>query len=99
MRVRFAAEAEAEIDEAADWYAVHGGDVDDLDDRFLAEVERVARLVGERPRAFTEIEPGIRRAVLRRFPYGLVYVVKPSEILVLAVAHHGRRPGYWRGRG
>lgn len=98
MRVRFAAEAEAEIDEAADWYAVHG-DNDDLDVRFLAEVERVARLVGEHPLARTEIEPGIRHAVLRRFPYALVYVVKPSEVLVLAVAHHSRRPGYWRGRG
>jgi toxin ParE1/3/4 len=98
MRVRFAVEAEAEIDEAADWYAVHG-DSDDLDARFISEVERVARLVGERPQAWTEIEPGIRRAVLHRFPYALVYKVTPAEALVLAVAHHSRRPGYWRGRG
>ncbi len=49
MRVRFAAEAEAEIDEAADWYAACDGH--DLEDRFLDEVERVALLVGERPRA------------------------------------------------
>jgi toxin ParE1/3/4 len=97
MRVRFASEAETEIDEAADWYAVHG-DGDDLDDRFLSEVERVARLIGEHPRAWTEIEPGIRRVVLRRFPYALIYRVTPDEALVLAVAHHSRRPGYWRGR-
>jgi hypothetical protein len=57
------------------------------------------RLVHERPRAWTEIEPGVRRVVLRRFPYALIYAIKPQEILVLAVAHHSREPGYWHGRG
>jgi toxin ParE1/3/4 len=97
MLVEFVPEAEDEIDEAADWYAVHG-DEDGLDDRFLDEVERVARLVGENPRAWTEIEQGVRRAVLRRFPYSLIYVLRPNDALVLAVAHHSRRPGYWRDR-
>lgn len=77
MEVRLLPEAEEEADEAADWYAAHD-DGDDLDERFLAEVTRVGRLIGERPRAWTEIEPGIRRAVLRRFPYSLIYTVKRS---------------------
>ena len=87
--------AKADADHAADWYA-DAEPEKDLDVEFLAEVKRVARLIGERPRAWTEIEPGVRRAVLRRFPYSLIYTVDPDEVLVLAVAHHQRRSGYWR---
>lgn len=96
--IRFLAPAEMEIDEAADWYAAKD-DGERLADDFLAELDRVVRQVHERPQAWTEIEPGVRRVVLRRFPYALIYAVKPQEILVLAVAHHSREPGYWHGRG
>ena len=41
---------------------------------------------------------GKRRYVMRHFPYALIYVVSGEEIRILAVAHHGRRPGYWRSR-
>lgn len=40
----------------------------------------------------------LRRFVLHRFPYVIVYLVDPGEIVVLAVAHTRRRPGYWRRR-
>jgi toxin ParE1/3/4 len=35
---------------------------------------------------------------MKRFPYWLVYMVSEDEIRVLAVAHHSRRPGYWKER-
>ena len=41
---------------------------------------------------------GVRRAVLTKYPYAVVFVVRPSEILVLAIAHGHQRPGYWRRR-
>jgi toxin ParE1/3/4 len=97
MRVRLLPAAKAEADEAADWYAAREPD-SDLHTRFLAEVKRVGRLIGERPHAWSEVEPGVRRAVLRRFPYSLIYSVAPNEVLVLAIAHHSREPGYWRDR-
>lgn len=39
-----------------------------------------------------------RRFPLRRFPYSIIYQLKPDEIRVIALAHQSRRPGYWRGR-
>ena len=36
-----------------------------------------------------------RRRVLRRFPYSIFYVVDPDVIIIVALAHHKRRPGYW----
>jgi plasmid stabilization system protein ParE len=97
MRVRFMPGATADADHAADWYAAEDPE-QDLDAEFLAELRRVARLIGERPLAWTEIEPGVRRAVMRRFPYSLIYAVEPDEVLVLAVAHQRRGAGYWRDR-
>jgi hypothetical protein len=45
-----------------------------------------------------ELTPGLRRAVLSRFPYGLVYGQKPDSIVVVAVAHLHREPRYWIDR-
>jgi plasmid stabilization system protein ParE len=55
--------------------------------------------IAEAPEQGPEIEPGIRRMLLQRFPYGLLYAVEPERILVLTVMHLRRCPGYWRGRG
>ena len=41
---------------------------------------------------------GAKCLLLRRFPYVVVVVERDSVILVVAFAHHARRPGYWRER-
>lgn len=41
---------------------------------------------------------GLRRILLHRFPFSLVYSIEADLILVIAIAHHGRRPGYWQSR-
>lgn len=70
----------------------------DLGRRFFDEVRRAERLIAEFPEAGEEIRPGIRRRLIRAFRYSLIYSVEPEGPLVLAVAHHSRRPGYWAGR-
>lgn len=97
MRARYSAAAEAELAEAVDWYAA-SDDGERLVDRFLGEVARVESLARTRPRAWPEVEPGVRRIVLDRFPFSLIYRVMLDELQILAVAHHSRRPGYWRER-
>ena len=66
--------------------------------RFLAEVGRAEDLIAQFPESAPEILPGIRKRVLRKFPYSLIYTIERDELLILAVAHHSRRPGYWAGR-
>ncbi|MFO7567755.1 MAG: type II toxin-antitoxin system RelE/ParE family toxin [Enhygromyxa sp.] len=97
MRVRYSLAAEAELADAIDWYASRE-DGERLVDRFLSEVVRVESLAKERPRAWPEVEPGVRRVVLDRFPFSLIYRITADELQVLAVAHHRRRPGCWRDR-
>ena len=101
MRVELASAADAELAEAAAWYLAQGLESEhglDLAERFVDAVERGMSLIAERPQLHAEIEPGVRRAVLRDFPYSLVYAIEPDCVLVLAVMHHKRMPGYWRGR-
>ena len=50
------------------------------------------------PNVWQKIGPGLRLYRVRRFPYGLVYLVKNDEILFIAVTHLGREPGDWKNR-
>jgi len=66
--------------------------------RFFGEVRRAETLISQFPELATEILPGIRKRVLRKFRYSLIYTIEKHRVLILAVAHHSRRPAYWIGR-
>jgi hypothetical protein len=97
---RLAPEAVAELTDAANWYeSRHSG----LARQFLQNFEIVLPLIESRPSSFPRLldtapELNIRRALLPRFPYALVFLELPSEIRIVAVAHLKRRPGYWLNR-
>jgi plasmid stabilization system protein ParE len=53
-------------------------------------------LAASNPDRWAEIEPGIRRVLLRGYPYALLYSLEDKRVLILAVKHHRRHPDYWR---
>ena len=65
---------------------------------FLIEVERITDMIAEFPYVTTKIRGEIRRRLFRRFPYAILYRVEPEEIVIVAVMHLRRRPGYWSYR-
>jgi toxin ParE1/3/4 len=92
--------AELESAEAATWY-------DDqsfgLGDEFLSEVEQAIAEIGRNPQSFSRLEyysgpHDIRRHVLRRFPYLIVFSCRPETVLVVAISHARRQPLYWLER-
>lgn len=95
MTMRLLAPAQVELDEAVEWYNLQAPG---LGDAFLVEVVRAARRIEVHPLAWPMMANGIRRCRLLRFPYALVYVPDGGNILVLAIAHLHRKPGYWRDR-
>ncbi|MBV5299957.1 MAG: type II toxin-antitoxin system RelE/ParE family toxin [Rhodoferax sp.] len=95
MQVKFATLAEVELDEATLYYE---NKVPGLGAQFRDQVEHSARQIGRMPLLYAEIRPAVRRYVLRRFPYSLVYSVEADYVLVIAVAHHKRRAQYWAGQ-
>jgi plasmid stabilization system protein ParE len=66
--------------------------------RFEAEVQRVLDLIDDNPSSFPHYDDEHRFALLRRFPYCIVYQEQPARVYVIAVAHGSRSPGYWKGR-
>ena len=97
---RLSQEAVVEVAEAAAWY---GTRQPGLDAEFLNEVERVLPLIGSHPESFPSLldtpqDLSIRRVLLPRFPYALVFIELPAEVRVIAVAHLRRHPGYWLNR-
>lgn len=66
---------------------------------YLEEVENSVNLLKLYPEAGSKVRGSIRRLILPRFPYSLLYrVLGDDQIRILALAHHKRRPQYWRGR-
>ena len=66
---------------------------------YLEEVERAVNFLIRYPKAGSEVRASIRRLVLPRFPYSLLYrVFEGDQVRILAVAHHRRRPQYWLSR-
>jgi plasmid stabilization system protein ParE len=96
VNYRLHPEARKDLREAADFYREHA-DVA-LSQALLAEFERCVTLLLRHPDFGSKWRYGKRRLLMRRFPYGVVYDVVGDELRILAVAHHSRRPGYWRGR-
>lgn len=62
------------------------------------EIERTVGRLRESPLRWPPYLHGTRKALLRRFPFALIYRAGADEIQVVAVAHLHRRPGYWRNR-
>jgi plasmid stabilization system protein ParE len=92
-RLVFRPEAAQEIGDAAAW---HEDQREGLGVRFLAEVERFLDHIAENPHACGEVEPGVRRGILRRFPYGIYYSTDDDAVVVLAVLHFSRHPDTWK---
>lgn len=65
---------------------------------FLDDVQQVIARLRVHPEAGVEVADGLRSVLLRRFPFNLIYSLEPGELLIVSVAHHRRRPDYWRRR-
>jgi plasmid stabilization system protein ParE len=87
--------AEEEMTAAAQYYQTQSMG---LGEEFLFEVERTIAAIASHPKAAPKVKQEIRRRLLKRFPFGILYVATVDEIVVLAIMHLRRRPGYWQDR-
>lgn len=95
MKFRFHPEAEAELNEAVDYY---DGCRDGLGLEFANEVFEAIENICRFPLAWTPLSKKTRRCVLKRFPYGVVYQVRGEQIIIVAVMQLNRKPNYWSRR-
>lgn len=69
-----------------------------LGEDFLSSVEESFERISNNPFLYPDVHRGIRRALLRRFPYGVFYLVIDDWVSVLAVLHAARDPDEWQTR-
>jgi plasmid stabilization system protein ParE len=94
---RVVAEPPADLDVAAtfDWYEAEKAG---LGREFLDELRATYGRVADGPLGYEDVRSGIRRALLRRFPYAVYFAVEGDVIVVLAVLHVSRDPAEWQRR-
>ena len=95
LPVLFHRAARAEFDGAYDWYERQRPG---LGQEFSDAVHEVLSQLAAFPEAHQCIYKDIRRAVVRRFPYVIMYRIKPNHVRVLSVFHSRRDPAYWQRR-
>lgn len=95
MKLEFHPEAEQEFLESVSRYEA---EVLGLGERFDAEVQKASALLLEYPEIGPHIDGELRKLVLDRFPYYLIYFLSSETVYILAVAHERRKPGYWLER-
>jgi plasmid stabilization system protein ParE len=95
MRFEFHPEALDEYNEAAHYYARQQSG---LDLRFIVCVEEAIAIILEDPSRWRAFDEDVRRCLTRVFPYGILYTIEPDFVLIVAVAHCSREPGYWKHR-
>ncbi len=88
-------QAVVDAEASARWYADRSPTASA---RFSAELDEAEAAILERPEAWPSGEAGTRRYLLRRFPFSVIYRAEGSKIVIIAIAHARRRPGYWKAR-
>ena len=94
LRVVFTQAAREELIEAQDWYEREAG----LGRRFRQAVGALTERMSANPRLFPVVFKTVRRALLRRFPYALLFVIDDDALVVIACFHGSRDPMRWQER-
>lgn len=88
--------AEEEFDDAADWY---GSDGEDVKAMFIEAINSTLARIQRSPSAYPIVYgTETRKAVVRKFPFVVLFVIQPNRILVYAIFHTSRNPIKWQGR-
>lgn len=95
MNIRLLSIAGIELAEAMAWYRERSPRAAE---GFWLKVQEARRSMALFPLASPTITGNVRRFILSNYPYDLIYAIRPAEIVILAVAHHSRQPGYWLER-
>lgn len=87
--------ADLDVEAAFEWYE---NERSGLGLEFLDELRATYNRIADGPLTYQVIRSGIRRALLRRFPYAVYFAVEEAVVLVLTVLHASRDPAEWQRR-
>jgi len=94
-RILSNAASDADIEAAFEWYE---SEQPDLGLEFLNEIRATHLRILDEPLKYAVLRSGIRRAITRRFPYGIYFSIEDDVVLIIAVLHTARDPAEWQFR-
>ena len=92
----FLPEVEGDSEEAFDWYESQRAG---LGNEFFLAVDECLNRIESNPLVFQKIFKEMRRALTRKFPFGVFFIVKEDAITIIAIVHLVRHPKSWKKRG
>jgi toxin ParE1/3/4 len=95
MRYEFHPDALEELKESAEYYARRQVG---LDLRFIDCIEETIGRILDEPTRWRVMEDDVRRCLSHVFPHGILYTIEQDFVLILAIMHCSREPGYWKYR-
>lgn len=95
MKLRISVEAGSDISEAVQWLRERSPSVPQ---RFRTSLEETFGSILEHPFMFPNVHGEIRRALLRKFPYAVFFIVEGEDAIIVGVIHQARHPSTWQRR-
>lgn len=95
MQVEFIEPASIELDDAIEYYNLQSPGLGKI---FFNEVLETIELIALFPQLWSQNTENTRKAVLRKFPFNLIYTIIEDKVFIIAVAHQHREPEYWIDR-
>ena len=95
MKVIFSSYAESELDDATYYYEY---ELQGLGKLFRTEIRKAAKRIAVYPKSWAIEKGEVRKCLLHKFPYKLLYSIEKDHIFIIAVAHQHRKPDYWVDR-
>lgn len=95
MQIYFTEPAAIELADAFDFYEIQ---LFGLGKELIVEIEETVELIIKFPELWSKNSNNTRKAVLKRFPFNIIYTVYQDSIYIVAVAHQNRKPEYWIDR-
>ena len=84
-----------DLDEALMWYE---GEQSGLGQRFYKSFENAINRIKKNPHAFFDVIPGVKRILLKKFPYKVFYTISEKNVFVIGISHAKRSNSYIRKR-
>ncbi len=95
VAIRLLPEARVEFDDAADWYEAQRPG---LGLKFLTKIRTTFDQLAAHPQSHPTVYRDVRRAVVPKYPYVIIYREGPEEVVVISVFHTSRDPSTWKSR-
>jgi len=95
MKFYFHPKSEDELNDSIDYYEkIQSGLGFEFADEIYSTIDRIISF----PESWQKIDDKIRRCLVNRFPFAVIYYQKEKQIIILAIMHLKRKPNYWKNR-